>query len=63
MVDMNYFRGLIHIGNPESTCTLTKTFWVPLVPFPGLKMILPGDVELIVETVTLDTTKVLTVNG
>lgn len=63
MVEMNFFRGLVHIGNPKLTSHLTRTFWVPLVPFPGLKMIFPGDVELIVETVTLDTTKVKTVNG
>jgi len=51
-------EGLIHCGNPGETYILTKVFSIPIEPFPGLKIIVPGGHELTVESVMINTVEV-----
>ncbi len=62
-IEMIRIVGLIKCGNPDIASNLTKIFRIPLTPFPGLKIIFSDDIELTVENVNLDTTRLLTLNG
>jgi len=60
MANITQIEGYIHCGNPGETHILSKRFKIAIEPFPGLKIIVPGKHEIIVDRVIIDIREVLT---
>jgi hypothetical protein len=58
MANITQIEGYIHCGDPGATHILSKKFKIVVEPFPGLRIIVPGKHEIIVEKVIIDITEV-----